>query len=305
MNEDEMVLIRVPASTANLGPGFDSVGLALNLYLTIEAEISSKWEIIFLTEELQSLPTDETNFISQTAIYTASLFQRQMPPCRLKVKSSIPLARGLGSSAAAIVAAIELADVVCQLSLSKQEKLEIASRIEGHPDNVGASLFGGLVIGQQTAEEVNCAVFSNISFDVVAVIPKEELLTKDSRGVLPDQLSFQEAVQAGATANLLVASLISGDWEMAGKMMRNDLYHQPYRRNLVPHLGLIEKHALDFGAFGVALSGAGPAVICCTETDKGERTASLLKDLLPDMEVLNLKIDQVGSKVTTEKLSCL
>lgn len=303
MNDEDMLIIQVPASTANLGPGFDSIGLALNLYLTIEAEKSSQWEIVPLTQELKSFPKDETNFICRTAIHTAALFKRVMPPCRLKVKSEIPLARGLGSSAAAIVAGIELADSFCGLSLTKQEKLEIAARIEGHPDNVGASLFGGLVIGQQTDDDVNCASFPDVSFDVVAIIPKEELLTKESRGVLPEILSFQTAVQAGATANLLVASLLSGNWELAGKMMRQDLYHQPYRRQLVPHLDMIEKRALEIGAFGIALSGAGPAVICCTETGKGERAASVLKQLLPKMDMLNLRIDRSGSRVRTEKLS--
>ena len=158
MNEGEMLLIKVPASTANLGPGFDSIGLALNLYLTLEVARSECWEVIPLTEELKEFPNDESNFIIRTAIEVAKTFETILAPCQIKVDSNIPLARGLGSSASAIVAGIELADQVGNLQLTKQQKFEIASKMEGHPDNVGASIFGGLVIGCQIGEEVDAEI---------------------------------------------------------------------------------------------------------------------------------------------------
>lgn len=302
MSEDGMFVIKVPASSANLGPGFDSIGLAVNLYLTITAEKNETWEVIPLSPELDSFPTDETNFICMTAIKTAACYNKIMPPCRLKVKSDIPLARGLGSSASAIVAGIELADCICQLNLSKDEKLEHAAKMEGHPDNVGASIFGGLFIGYQTDEEINKAVFLDMFCDLVAVVPKEILLTKASRNVLPDTLSFAEAVKAGAVANLLVSSLLSGNWELAGKMMKSDLYHQPYRLKLVPHLDSVEKVAMEQGAFGVALSGAGPSILCFAETGKGEKLAASLSREFPDMEVLKLDVDRTGSMVSPYKI---
>lgn len=297
MSEGEMLIIKVPGSSANLGPGFDSIGLALNVYLTLEVEKSDSWEIYPLSEHLSIFPKDETNYIFQVAIKTAEKYNLTLPGCKIHVKSDIPLARGLGSSAAAIVAGIELADSLCQLGLSKQEKLELASRIEGHPDNVGASLLGGLVIGCQQQDEVSAEVFNHLSLDVIAVVPKEELLTKESRGVLPDSLTYSEAVQAGAVGNVLIAALLSNNLKLAGKMMKSDLFHHPYRKKLVPHMEIIEREAKNLGAFGVALSGAGPTVLCLAEEGKGAAVAEGLSKLLPQMECRSLKIDQIGSQV--------
>ncbi|MBU8880770.1 homoserine kinase [Bacillus sp. FJAT-29790] len=297
MSEGEMLIIKVPGSSANLGPGFDSIGLALNVYLTLEVVRAENWEIVPLSKHLAIYPKDETNFIFQIAIKTAKKYNQKLPGCRIQVTSDIPLARGLGSSAAAIVAGIELADALCGLELTKQEKLELASRIEGHPDNVGASLLGGLVIGCQSETEVSAEAFHHLAMDVVAVVPKEELLTKESRGVLPDNFSYKEAVQAGAVANVLIASLLNSNFTLAGKMMKADLYHHPYRKKMVPHLAVIEEKAPNLGAFGVALSGAGPTVLCLAEAGKAPGIAAGLRNILPEMEYLCLEIDQIGSRV--------
>lgn len=297
MSEGEMLIIKVPGSSANLGPGFDSIGLALNVYLTLEVEKADHWEITPLSEHLSIFPKDESNYIFEIAMKTAENYNQKLPGCNIRVESDIPLARGLGSSAAAIVAGIELANALCGLQLTDQEKLEFASRIEGHPDNVGASLLGGLVVGCQLGEEVHAEVYSNLAVDVIAVVPKEELLTKESRGVLPGSLPYSEAVQAGAIGNVLVAALLSKNFSLAGKMMKADLYHHPYRRKLVPHMAVIEEHAIRLGAFGVALSGAGPTVLCMAEEGKGTMVAEGLAKLLPEMDCRFLKIDQVGSRV--------
>ena len=292
-----MLIIKVPASTANLGPGFDSVGMALNLYLTLEVEKADKWEVIPLSKEMAIFPSDESNFIIQMALKTAKKYRKELPPAKVKVKSEIPLARGLGSSATAIVAGIELANTLCELNLTKQEKLEIAAEIEGHPDNVGASLYGGLMVGCQQENSVDAVAFHNFDLDIVAVVPREELLTKTARGVLPKEISFKEAVAAGAVANVLVAALISGDYVLAGKMMQGDRYHQPYRRKLVPHMKMIEEKAPEYGAFGVALSGAGPTILCLVKPGFAQSVIDGLKQWLPNMDYLSLKIDQTGSKV--------
>lgn len=211
--------------------------------------------------------------------------------------SDIPIARGLGYSAAAIVAGIELEDSLCDLNMTKQEKLLIAADMEGHPDNVGASLLGGLVIGHQSKDEVSTVVFHSLALDIVAALPKEELLTKESRGILPSTLSYENAVEAGSIANVLISSLLSGNYSLAGKMMKADLYHHPYRKKIVPQLVLIEEAAPTVGAFGVALSGAGPTVICLAEAGLAPNVAEGLKKVLPDMQYLCLEIDQTGSKV--------
>src|SRR5699024_8032884 len=136
--------VTVPASSGNVGPGFDSMGLALNLYLTLEVTQQEEWEFISpSTPEGQHV---EEHFIYKMIMQTADRYGKSVPPCRVTETSSIPLARGLGSSASAIVASIEIANQLCDLQLSPKEKLIIATEIEGHPDNVAPALFGGLVI---------------------------------------------------------------------------------------------------------------------------------------------------------------
>lgn len=293
----DVFFIRVPASTANLGPGFDSIGLALNLYLTLEVENSECWEITSNTPELIGMPMDESHFIYQVANQVSQSYEVTMPPCKVKIDSSIPLARGLGSSAAAIVAGIELADQLCGLKLSRQEKLRIATKIEGHPDNVGASLFGGLVVGSSLVSEVQMLSFSNLPFEVVAIIPQETLLTKESRHVLPNEIPFNLAVEASSLANVLVASLLSENWTLAGIMMEKDLFHQPYRKKLIPHYEQLEQACKENGAFGVALSGGGPTVMAFVEKGLGQKLQEKLQGIFTELDILLLSIDQDGSSI--------
>jgi homoserine kinase len=291
------LVIKVPASSANLGPGFDSIGIALDLYLTLEVEKSERWEFFSNSPELKDLPGDEQHFIGQIALQTAKKYGKVLPPCKVKLESEIPLGRGLGSSASAIIAGIELADIVGVLGLTKKEKLLLATELEGHPDNVGASLYGGLVVGCYQQNEVDMLSFTDLPFEAVVAIPKEVLLTKDSRDVLPKTFSQSDAIQASSTANLLVAALLSGNWELAGKMMERDRFHQPYRKPLIPFYSEIEELAKKYGAFGVALSGAGPSVICFTEKGNGKQLVQRLQTSFSEMTVKLLNIDYSGSSV--------
>ncbi|MFP7297467.1 homoserine kinase [Neobacillus niacini] len=294
---DGKFVIQVPASSANLGPGFDSIGIALDLFLNLEVVKSEKWECYSTSDELKNLPSDEQHFIIQIALQTASKYNRELQPCKIKVESDIPLARGLGSSASAIIAGIELADYIGELGLSKEEKLLLATEIEGHPDNVGASLYGGLVIGSYQPGEVDVVSISDISFELVALIPNESLLTKDSRGVLPMDFSYQDSIRASSIANVLIGALLSRNWELAGKMMEKDIFHQPYRKPLIPFYDDVVKFAKSKGAFGSALSGAGPTVLCFCEEGKGKALAQSLKTAFPDMTAKQLSIDNTGSNV--------
>lgn len=294
---DGKFVIKVPASSANLGPGFDSIGVALNLYLSLEVEKSEKWECYSTTEELKDLPSDEQHFICQIALQTAAKYGKELHPCKITVESEIPLARGLGSSASAIIAGIELADYVGELGLTKKEKLLLSTEIEGHPDNVGASLYGGLVIGSYEQGEVDVVSISDISFEMVAIIPKESLLTKDSRGVLPIEFSYKNTIRASSIANVLVGALLSKNWEMAGKMMEKDIFHQPYRKPLIPFYDEAANFAKSEGAFGVALSGAGPTVLCFCEKGKGKSLEQSIKSAYPNMTAKLLSIDYTGSSV--------
>lgn len=296
MSEEAMFSIKVPASTANLGPGFDSIGLALALYLEVRGSFSERWEVIPLSEDLKVFPADETNYIVSIAKKVAEAYNKELRPCRMTVCSDIPLTRGLGSSASAIVAGIELANIAGNLHLSAEEKIRHASLLEGHPDNAGASVTGGLVVGWHSEEETHVISYPLEGIKVIAVIPDYELRTDDSRNVLPKSLGYQDAVLASASANVLLTALLTRNWELAGAMMKKDRFHQPYRSTLVPHLSKVEEAARDSGAVGTALSGAGPTVLCLVEEEKAGQVLECLVTTFPAYTVQLINIDNEGSK---------
>lgn len=296
MSEEAMFSIKVPASTANLGPGFDSIGLALALYLEVRGSFSERWEVIPLSEDLKVFPADETNYIVSIAKKVAEAYNKELRPCRMTVCSDIPLTRGLGSSASAIVAGIELANIAGNLHLSAEEKIRHASLLEGHPDNAGASVTGGLVVGWHSEEETHVISYPLEGIKVIAVIPDYELRTDDSRNVLPKSLGYQDAVLASASANVLLTALLTRNWELAGAMMKKDRFHQPYRSTLVPHLSKVEEVARDSGAVGTALSGAGPTVLCLVEEEKAGQVLECLVTTFPAYTVQLINIDNEGSK---------
>lgn len=297
MKEGDMLKITVPGSTANLGPGFDSIGLALGKYLTLEIKLSNEFRFEPMTEHVKDLPTNENNLIAKVAIEVASMYNKQLPPCEVKVWSEIPMARGIGSSAAAIVAGIELANQLCHLQLSNEEKLRIASLEEGHPDNVGASLYGGLVVGLHQDEQTELVHIAHVDVDAVVVIPKYEVFTSDARNVLPSSLDYKTAVEASAISNMLVAGLLTNNWKLVGQMMAKDLFHQPYRSSLIPEIKTVQERVLELGAYGSALSGAGPTVISFTEKGKGDELAEKLSHEFSAYAVERLEIDVEGCKV--------
>jgi homoserine kinase len=297
MKDGDMLKITVPGSTANLGPGFDSIGLALGKYLTLEIKKSDQLHFVPMTEHVMDTPKDETNFIAKIALKVANQHNKQLPACEVKVWSDIPMARGIGSSASAIIAGIEMANQLCNLQLTNDEKLRIASLEEGHPDNVGASLYGGLVVGLHQESHTELVHVKDLDVDTVVVIPKYEVFTSDARNVLPQTLEYKTAVEASAISNMLVAGLLTNNWKLVGQMMNKDLFHQPYRSRLIPEIQSVQEKIRDLGAYGSALSGAGPTVICFIEKGKGEYLAEKLGSEFLNCNVECLEIDYEGCKV--------
>jgi homoserine kinase len=294
----EPFLITVPGSSANLGPGFDSVGLAVNRFLTLEVEASDQWLFESDSVDLQGIESGEDNLIYRVAAHVAKELGGELPPCRVWMTSDIPLARGLGSSAAAIVAGIELANQLAGARLSIEEKVRFASLWEGHPDNVAASIYGGLVIGTHTENATDVLYGGIPEVDLVLLVPSEELKTKKARGVLPTELGYRQAVRASSVANVLVAALLQGNWEVAGKMMNEDLFHHPYRLELVPHLEeVIRVVQEETSAYGAALSGAGPTMLCLAPSKRGKEIKEKLQRHFPDFEVAVLKPAKQGVQV--------
>ncbi|RCW66946.1 homoserine kinase [Saliterribacillus persicus] len=289
-------LIKVPSSTSNLGAGFDSVGLALNLYLELKVTRGSTWTFIPKSTCLEGIPTGTDNLVYEIADKVGKIYKpgQALPACVVEMKSDIPLARGLGSSATAIIAGIELADLLLELHLSQDEKLKIATDIEGHPDNVAPSLLGGCVIGHYDGEvSVTSVPVTGVSF--VAIIPSFELKTKDARAVLPEDMTFKESVQASGVANVSVAAICQGKWDLLGKMMEKDLFHQPYRKKLIPHYDELASY-LDEDTYGVFLSGAGPTMIAITSKEKVIQRIAEWKNTYSDFEWLDLSVENNGTQ---------
>jgi homoserine kinase len=293
--------IQVPGSTANLGPGFDSIGAALNLYLNLSVTTQDHWEFIHIGPNTPMDTTVEHHLIYNIAQEIAQSFDKQLIPCKVEMTSELPLARGLGSSAAAIVAAIELANQVCDLQLSTKQKLSIASRIEGHPDNATASILGGITISSMIDGEADTIAIHDIDVNLVVIIPPYELKTADARSVLPESYTRSYSVAASANANMLVAHLLNKNFEKVGYYMEQDLFHEPYRAELVADFQVIKKYAKDFGAYGTALSGAGPTMISFVPSSIAATFVASMKEQFETYAIVLTKIDNKGIQVVEKR----
>jgi homoserine kinase len=290
--------IQVPASSANLGAGFDSMGLALNLYLTLDIEPAEEWLFINHSPHLEQDLDYRDNFIYQVAKKIASRYEKTLPACKITVKSDIPLARGLGSSASAIMAGIEIANQLGELGLSTDQKLKLGTEIEKHPDNIAPALMGGVIIAVTMNDHTDWVKVPDFNADSLLYIPKVELKTEASRNVLPDHFSREQAVQASAISNVLIASLLTGDYPLAGDMMEKDMFHEPYRQELIPNYKVIKTEAKKHGAYGTVISGAGPTMISFTKAGEGGSIAKRMEPFLPNYDIKVLKIDQNGLTVS-------
>ena len=284
--------ITVPATSANVGPGFDSVGIAVSKYLTIDVlEAQENW---WIEHDLgEEIPSNEENLLLQTALQVAP----DLPPHRLKMISEVPLARGLGSSSSVIVAGIELANQLGKLSLSDEDKLEIATKIEGHPDNVAPAIFGNLVVASYVDQQTNHLVLPFPECALVAFVPNYELKTSDSRNVLPSEWTYKEAVAASSIANVAIAALAKGDLRVAGKAIEADRFHERYRQQLVTEFPQVKEVAHQHDAYATYLSGAGPTIMTLLPVEHSEAFAIDLESKGLNGQVFSLKIDTTGVKV--------
>ena len=284
--------IIVPATSANVGPGFDSVGIAVTRYLTIEVlESADAW---FIEHDLGAgIPTDEKNLLLSTALSIST----DMQPHRIKMTSQVPLARGLGSSSSVIVAGLALANQLANLQLSDAEKLRIATEIEGHPDNVAPAIFGNMVIASYIGEDVQYVTADFPSCDLVAFVPSYQLKTSDSRNVLPKEWSYKEAVAASSVANVAIAALLKGDLLTAGRSIESDHFHERYRQSLVKEFPQVKEVAHAHGAYATYLSGAGPTIMNLLAPEHTAAFVAALEKLGLEGQIFQLKIDTFGVRV--------
>ncbi|MGH2620354.1 MAG: homoserine kinase [Anaerolineales bacterium] len=251
-------LVRVPASSANLGPGFDSVALALDLVNELEVEVTSAGlELTVEGEGQAALPRDASNLIVRAALRLFRELGAKPPGLRLRSTNRIPLGSGLGSSAAAIVAGLLTADAVVGAGLARDELLKLACDLEGHLDNPAASIYGGLVLVGEGP--LVCQVPIG-DLQVAVVVPDLDLPTLQMRQALPRNIPLVDAVFNLGRVTMLVEALRRADYELLSRAMEDRL-HQPYRTPSIPGYEAARAAALEAGAAGVALSGAGPGLI--------------------------------------------
>jgi homoserine kinase len=264
-------LVRVPASSANLGPGYDAMAAAVSLELELEVEETGEFS---LDPGGLDVSTGRDNLVVRAfeSLHSAD-------GIAFRLRSEIPLARGLGSSAAAIVAGLYAADHLFELALSKEEMLVRATELEGHPDNVAAAIYGGFVVcGADAGGAPLAARFDPPEgLEGIVVIPPEEVSTKLAREAIPSEVPLADAVANVSAAALLVLGLRSADLDLVARGLR-DCIHQPRRRDLYPRSMEIVDSATELGALGATISGAGPTVLVWTTWQDAGNVAAALEE---------------------------
>lgn len=260
--------VAAPATSANLGPGYDCLGLALDIWNTLEVERLPDGEAPSVSvsgEGAGELEAGPDNLVHRSIEFLYRELGQPLPPLRVACTNEIPLARGLGSSAAAIAGGLAAANALSGGEFSSRELLEMAATIEGHPDNVAAAVMGGLqlvVTEESTLYSVPVSVPAAVH--AVLFIPEARIATADARAVLPQHLSVADAVHNMARVALLVAGMATNHPEYLA-VATQDRLHQPYRQPLFPAMKLLMKAARDAGALGAFLSGSGSTVLALTQ----------------------------------------
>ncbi len=263
-----MIRIDVPATSANLGAGFDSLGIALTKYNRIWMEEDDCIDIS--SKDDTEIPTDENNLIYWSANYLYEFCGKKLPGLRIVQENNIPMARGLGSSSACIVAGLLGANRLIGSPLPKKELIDLAARIEGHPDNTSPAISGGLVVSALEANRVySVTVPVADRFRFALMIPPFSLKTEKARAALPTEYSRQDAVYNLSRSGLMTASLFSGDLGNL-RVAVQDKIHQPYRMSLIENCEQVFRISYELGSLGTYISGAGPTICAIIAAEDSE-----------------------------------
>ena len=298
------IRVRVPGTSANCGPGFDAIGVACTIYNDLELTLKGEEGLIIEIEGegAANIPADERNIVLRAirTILKRAHREDEVKGFHIRMTNHIPLSRGLGSSAAAIVAGLKAANALLGNRFSRRELLQMATNIEGHPDNVAPAIFGGFTISVVTRGRVECfSLMPRMPLKLVVAVPEFPLSTRLARSVLPEQVKMKDAVFNISRAALLVAALTKGQ----PRFLRNafaDALHQPYREKLIPGMKDVFRAACRAGALGASLSGAGPCLIAYTlenEESVGQAMVEAFKEHEIKEHALQLSLDAHGARI--------
>ncbi len=297
-----MIEVKVPATSANMGSGYDSIGIALNLYNTIKMEESDCIDISDVSGA--SIPMDETNLIYQCAKKVYDICGKPLKGMKIIEQCDIPQTRGLGSSSACTVAGILGANALLGNPLDRESIIDLAANIEGHPDNSTPAILGGFCVALLEYGKVwSVRVPMNGKVEFITFIPDFELSTEKARAALPKTIAHHDAVFNLSRAALLAGSLTTGKLENLGVAV-GDCLHQPYRFDLIPDGRELVHAAKAMGALGTFISGAGPSIIAVVDAHDRtylSRAEMYCEHNFPHWKPIRLVCDEVGAVVTEIK----
>lgn len=308
------VSVKVPATTANLGPGFDCMGMALPIYNTVTIEETvlpgTGIEINVISEDdkadelsLEHIPLDENSIIYKAVELLYNSIGQTPSELKITIHTQIPVARGLGSSASVIVGGLLAANELLGRPADEAALLSIATEVEGHPDNVTPAIVGGLVI--TSSEEDGSIVYKKLDWpkewSITVCIPEYELATDISRSVLPKEVPMQDAVFNIKRMGMFVHAIHTKDSALM-KLALKDKLHQPYRMKLVPGLEKITENLKhEENVLGCVLSGAGPAILVISEKNNLDKIKSIVRDTWNDLnikaEIITLPVEENGAEI--------
>lgn len=296
-----MIKLRIPASSANMGAGFDTMGIALSLYNRMQIEEIQTGIEIYSSNGRAFIPKGENNLIYRAMDTVFRKVEYKPKGIRIIQNSDIPMTRGLGSSSACIIGGMLSANIISGRQLSYNEIIHLAAEMEGHPDNVGPALYGGFCISltdNGTTIVKSKKLNSDIKFAVM--IPDYFVATKKSRGVLPEEIPLKDAAFNISRALLFREALISGDMKSL-RIGVEDRLHQQYRKNYIDEMDRIFEKTYELGSCATYLSGSGPTILSVIDKDYGDFRNKMQKFFCEnehDWQCMMLDVDNVGSVVS-------
>jgi homoserine kinase len=292
-----MIKVKVPATSANMGPGFDTMGIALNIYnYFFVEETKGGLEISGCEDDL----CNENNLVYKSMVHCFNLMGYKFKGLKIRLEGDIPLSRGFGSSATCIIGGILAANTIAGNPLNKEEVLDLAISIEGHPDNVAPALLGSLVLSTMDNDKViynRLKIAKGLKF--CALVPDFTLSTRKARAVLPKTVSYKDAVFNLSRSSLLVSALMNGNFNIIPQSCQDRL-HQPYRSKLIPSFDEIFEKSKELNSLATYLSGAGPSIMVIlreNDNDFVQNIGRFLEGLPHKWKVIELEIDEIGAVV--------